>query len=116
MKLKRTVRVLGCSESYIVSNKDHGYKIMINRINENIAEDKNKLWYFVISSISSIFAYNSNLDRVMFESKKKCLEAAELKANECSEINYSTEYDNAHLLIRVSPHTRDFSHELGDTI
>ena len=111
MKLKRTVRVLGCSESYIGSNKDHGYKIMINRINENIAEDKNKLWYFVISSISSIFAYNSNLDRVMFESKKKCLEAAELKANECSEINYSTEYDNAHLLIRVSPHTRDFSHE-----
>lgn len=96
MKLKRTVAVIGCSESYIGSNKECGYKITINRINENLAEDKGKLWYFVICGISSIFAYNSNLDRVMFESRKKCLEAAELKANECSEINYSIEYDNVH--------------------
>ena len=94
MKIKETMKVWGCTESYI--GKKNGYTIGINSLKPNLAKDKSRLWYFVISSSTSIFAYNSNLDGVMFASKEECLKSAETKAKEFDEENFPSEQDNVH--------------------
>lgn len=94
MKIKETMRVWGCAESYI--GKKNGYTIEINSLNPKLAKDKSRLWYFVISGSTFIFAYNSNLDDVMFASKEECLKSAETKAKEFDDQNFPSEQDNVH--------------------
>lgn len=54
----------------------------------------NNTWYYVISK--GHFAYNSNLDRIMFESKEKCKIAAESRLEEFIETNFLDKEDNVH--------------------
>lgn len=63
--VKKVVTVLGCTGAY--SGELYNCTIMINSVYPELGTDNNT-WYYVISK--GHFAYNSNLDRIMFESKK----------------------------------------------
>lgn len=98
MKLKKQAKVLGCKETY--SKIENNCIIMICLLEDCLLkEDLDKPWYFVVSHISQILSYNSNLDRIMFESKEECLLAAEDKKNEFIESGFSIKHDNVHTAI-----------------
>jgi len=97
MGLKKVATVLGCTESY--SEKLHNCTIRINSVVPNFKID-NSTWYYVIAKDMTFFAYNSNLDQIMFESKEECKIAAENKMKELIELNFPNKEDNVHYSTR----------------
>lgn len=93
MKLRKQARIIGCEETYY--KIENNCRISISLLKQNL----DKPWYFVVSHNLLIFSYNSNLDQIMFTSKKECLLAAENKIREFVKTNFSTEHDNVHTAI-----------------
>ena len=93
MKLRKQARVLGCKETYSKIENNCIITICL------LEEDLDKPWYFVVSHISRILSYNSNLDQIMFKSKDECLLAAEDKLNEFIESGFVIKHDNVHTAI-----------------
>ena len=91
MELKQVITVFGCTESYC--GELHNCTIMINSVDPRLAID-NSTWYYVISKGG--FAYNSNLDLIMFESRDECKNAAENKAKRLFEVNFLAKEDNVY--------------------
>ena len=95
MKLKSTTPIAGCTETQIGMNKR--YMLVITKIDPDIINGYDKLWYFVITGRDSIvFAYNSCVDNLMFSTKEECLNEAYTKLRECEESNFSKELDNVY--------------------
>mgnify|MGYP006968285255 CR=1 FL=1 len=91
MKLKKIVTVLGCAESY--RGKLHDCTITINSVEPKFALEYNT-WYYVI--VKGTFSYNSNLDRILFESKEKCMIAAENRVEEFILANFPDKENNVY--------------------
>lgn len=89
--LKKIATVWGCTESY--SGRFRDCKVTISSVHPKYAVECNT-WYYVISKMG--FAYNSNLYRIMFESKEKCKIAAENKVEELILANFSDKENNVY--------------------
>lgn len=93
MKLRKTIRVLGCRGSYCKT--ENNCRISIHLLEEEL----DRPWYFVISHKSDIFSFNSSWNHIMFSSKRECLIAADDKLRELVKVNFAKEYDNVHTAI-----------------
>lgn len=91
IRLKKVVTVLGCTESY--SGELHGCTIMINSVVPGFALENNR-WYYVIRKGN--FSYNSNLDKIMFESKEICIIAAENRVEKFILANFPDKENNVY--------------------
>lgn len=66
---------------------------MINSVVPEFALENNT-WYYVIRK--GYFSYNSNLDKIMFESKERCKNAAENRMEKFILANFPDKEDNIH--------------------